>query len=442
MEPLNTQDEDVASDVGVALATAVTPWVEERRWCPACEGLTLIPKAVLTLSESPWAVILLATVGEGGPLLQIPLTSTKGLPPIGEFRGQPLTDGTSSPEFWEAWARAATLVSGDRDALVRAASKVRPLGVEQSNTSVFLEGGPKPLIAKVFRVLHPGENPEVELPRALTEADWPGVPRLWAYWNLPILDEGGPLCSAVVSEAVANAKDGFDLFTELASSAADPAPLAHALGRTTAQMHGHLAAALPTGLPLPRHALAERIRSSIADAVEGGVPGVGTNTHLRERIGAFLAKFSGRDADSARATTRIHGDLHLGQTLRGADDNWYVLDFEGEPLRDIEARATLDDPLRDVAGMLRSFDYAWSKAHEGQEASSVSDWTTTAQRAFLDGYQSLIPLSEDALELLTVLQIEKAIYEADYERRFRPHYLPVPIAALEALTNPPATSRT
>ncbi len=442
MEPLSTQDDGLISDTAADLTKAVTPWVENRRWCPASEGLTLAPKAVLTLSESPWAVILLATIGDNGQLLQIPLTSSPDLPTIGTFRGRRLTDGTSSPDFWEAWTRAATVVSGDRAALVTAASKVRPLGVEQSNTSVFLEGGTKPLIAKVFRVLHPGENPEVELPRALTEADWPGVPRLWAYWNLPILGEGGPLCSAVISEAVEGARDGFDLFTDLASAQADPSAEASTLGLTTAQMHGHLASQLRTGPPLARRALSDRVRRSIETAVEGGLPGVGVDNHLRDQIEALLTRFEAADAGSARATTRIHGDLHLGQTLRGADGSWYVLDFEGEPLRDIEARTTLDDPLRDVAGMLRSFDYAWSKAQGPQEGTSVSDWTTAAQQAFLDGYQSLTPLSDDALDLLTVLQVEKAIYEADYERRFRPHYLPVPIAALEALTNPPATSRT
>lgn len=430
-------------DVATALAEAVWPWVSSRRWCPAVAGASLVGRAVLPLSDSPWVVILLATVGEGGPLLQIPLASSPHAPAIGEVDGRRLTDGTSSPDFWKEWARRATIVTGEREDLVRAATAVRPMGVEQSNTSVFLEGADSPLIAKAFRVLHPGAHPEVELPGALTRAHWSGVPEVRAYWNLPVsLGYEGEVCSAVVSQAITEATDGFDLFVHLAENRSDPTSQAFALGQSTAQMHQHLAQQFPVGPPLERRALAQRVRASLADVGASDVPGLSDNGGLLDAIGDVLDRFEAEPGHGQRATTRIHGDLHLGQTLIDPAGNWYVLDFEGEPLRDISERSALDEPLRDVAGMLRSFDYAWSKANEGGEVGNPSDWTDLAQNAYLRGYQSDVPLTQDALNLLRILQIEKAIYEADYERRFRPHYLPVPIAALEALTNPPSNRRT
>lgn len=444
---MTTLNEEVREeDLAAALAEAVWPWVATRRWCPAVPDATLVGLSVVPLSASPWVAVLLATVGEGGPLLQIPLTSSPESPTVGQMGDHRLNDGTSSPEFWKEWARRATIVTGSREDLVRAASVVRPMGVEQSNTSVFLEGTPSPLIAKAFRVLHAGEHPEVELPGALTRAHWPGVPEVRAYWNLPVsFGDEGEVCSAVVSQAITQATDGFDLFVQMAENGVDPQPQAFALGQTTAQMHRHLAEQFPVGVPLERKALAARVRGSLADVSAGAVPGLSNNDTLIGAIGDALDRFEVETGGGQGPTSRIHGDLHLGQTLVDPSGHWFVLDFEGEPLRDISERSALDEPLRDVAGMLRSFDYAWSKANQGGESGAVgevADWTQRAQSAYLRGYQSDAPLSQNALELLRILQIEKAIYEADYERRFRPHYLPVPIGALEALTNPPSNRLT
>lgn len=445
MATLNLDVKGADPNLGAALADTVWPWVSRKRWCPVSAGDSLVSRSLLTLSESPWVAVLLATVGEGGPLLQIPLTCSPTDPAIGEFDGLKLTDGTSSPDFWREWAARATITSGQREELLRATSRVRPMGVEQSNTSVFLEGAPSPLIAKVFRVLHPGEHPEVELPGALTRAHWSGVPTLRAYWNLPVSSElgGGVLCSAVVSQAVVGATDGFDLFVQMAESREDPTPEAFKLGQTTAQMHQHLAEQFPVGSALRREDLAQRIRSSLEDAASHNIPGLSDSASLLHAIDDALTRFTSVASDGERSTTRIHGDLHLGQTLMDPAAHWYVLDFEGEPLREISQRTVLDEPLRDVAGMLRSFDYAWSKANEGVTADEpVSNWTASAQNAYLQGYQAETPLSENALDLLLMLQVEKAIYEAEYEHRFRPHYLPVPIAALEALANPPSARQT
>jgi predicted trehalose synthase len=131
---------------------------------------------------------------------------------------------------------------------------------------------------------------------------------------------------------------------------------------------------------------------------------------------------------------RIHGDYHLGQVLRVPDRGWVLLDFEGEPLRPLAERSLPDQPLRDVAGMLRSFDYAagsWEQSHPGR---SAREWAARAQRAFLDGYATESgrdPRGDSAL--LTAFQLDKALYEVVYEARNRPTWLTIPTAAVARL---------
>ena len=134
---------------------------------------------------------------------------------------------------------------------------------------------------------------------------------------------------------------------------------------------------------------------------------------------------------------RIHGDYHLGQVLSVPQRGWVLLDFEGEPLRPMHERNQLDVPLRDVAGMLRSFDYvAGSVANSASEqiAARAADWARAAREAFLDGY---IARSGDDVRghrlLLDAFEIDKAVYEAVYEKRNRPDWLPIPVTAIARL---------
>ncbi len=131
---------------------------------------------------------------------------------------------------------------------------------------------------------------------------------------------------------------------------------------------------------------------------------------------------------------RIHGDYHLGQVLQVPGRGWVLLDFEGEPLRPLAERTRPDLAVRDIAGMLRSFDYAagsWERSHPG---SSARDWAEAAQDAFLDGYAAAAGRDprEDAA-LLAAFQLDKALYEVVYEARNRPTWLSIPTDAVVRL---------
>ncbi len=144
---------------------------------------------------------------------------------------------------------------------------------------------------------------------------------------------------------------------------------------------------------------------------------------------------------------RVHGDFHLGQTMR-ADNGWYVLDFEGEPARPREERLVPTSALKDVAGMLRSFDYAAHVAlgergaaeAEGR-AGAATAWAAHNGAAFLAGYLAvdgvvaLLPPEADRPLVLDAYQLDKALYELHYERTYRPTWLPIPQAALRRIAD-------
>jgi maltokinase len=131
---------------------------------------------------------------------------------------------------------------------------------------------------------------------------------------------------------------------------------------------------------------------------------------------------------------RIHGDFHLGQVLEVPGRGWVVLDFEGEPLRPMRERSLPDIPLRDVAGMLRSFDYVAGSIALSQPGRSVSEWASACRHAFVDGY--IARSSRDVRThraVLDAFEIDKALYEAVYEARNRPAWLSIPTNAITRL---------
>ena len=296
---------------------------------------------------------------------------------------------------------------------------VRHLGLEQSNTSFVFD---ERILLKLYRKILDGPNPDVDVPEALGRAGFAHVPEV-----LGRLSFGGRDVAAL-QPFLPGASDGWSLalaslrqlFSEEEvapeDAGGDFAPEARRLGGITAQLH---------------EAMASVFGSEPADA--GIVAKSVANGEMETRL---------NDLTDAGALARVHGDFHLGQVLR-TDERWYVTDFEGEPGRSERERFEPQSPLKDVAGMLRSFDYAAGVAAREQDA-DVSElaraWERHNRNAFLDAYwqaigaSNLIPKNhDDALLLLEAFELEKALYEVEYERAHRPTWAAIPEAAVERL---------
>jgi maltokinase len=324
----------------------------------------------------------------------------------------------------------------------------RVLGVEQSNTSV--SWGEKSIL-KVFRRVLPGVNPDLELHRALRSVGSNEVAALQGAVE-GVLD-GRAVTLGMLQDFAANSADGWsmalasvrDLLAEGDLHAdevgGDFAAEASRLGETIGVVHAELRQALGTAEGDPRGLAAswhERLTSASRE-----VPA------LADQVAPIRAVYDTVAAlDSPIPTQRVHGDLHLGQTLR-TPYGWLVIDFEGEPAAPLEERVRPDSVLRDVAGMLRSFDYAayhqlsqwepageWSNPeHDSQLVWRANEWAERNRSAFCDGYT--IRAGADPREQAAVLrafELDKAVYEVLYETRSRPTWAPIPLASIKRLT--------
>jgi maltokinase len=453
----------------------VAPWMARQRWYAAKGRLPVLRRLWSWRLDDPAGEVGVETlllVDEGGPqpvVYQVPLT----------YRGAPLEgaqhalvgtmehgvlgrrwvyDGPHDPVYATqllalTLGQAVPQAGGKSDTPEPAVAGVRHpswtadlhvrgsrvLSGEQSNTSVILdcataEGVPNPLICKVFRMLHSGENPDVTVQGALSEGGSQRVPTMvgavTARWPAPRDgDDAAYGHLAFAQEFFPGTEDAWRVAQRSVAAGEDFTGPARELGAATAEVHQVLRTVLPTE-PATGAAIAATIASmrSRYVAAASEVPALAAHEH---RIAAVY--------DQAVNTKwpvqqRIHGDYHLGQVLRVPDRGWVLLDFEGEPLRPLAERALPDQPLRDVAGMLRSFDYAagsWEQSHPG---GSAREWAADAQRAFLDGYAAesgLDPRADSAL--LTAFQLDKALYEVVYEARNRPTWLTIPTAAVARL---------
>ncbi len=311
---------------------------------------------------------------------------------------------------------------------------------EQSNTSVIcrmvdLGGGPaEPLIVKVFRTLQHGDNPDVFVQSALTREGSDRVPmaigHLSGAWDSPSGEslEHGDL--AFAQEFIPGVEDAWRVALVAAASGHDFTARARDLGVVTAQIHLALAHALGTveATDADHEALVASMRSRYAAAM-GLVPALASRSGAVEHVIESV-----RDA-SWPALQRIHGDYHLGQVLDVPERGWVALDFEGEPLRPLAERVLPDLTHRDVAGMLRSFDYAAGSVGLADPAVDATPWAAACRVAFLEGYASVAgPADADDIALVQALELDKALYEVVYEARNRPTWLPIPLDAVERLT--------
>jgi maltokinase len=318
----------------------------------------------------------------------------------------------------------------------------RPVGGEQSNTSLVFDDE---LILKVFRRLEPGINPELEMLRFLTEHGFENVAALGGWYAY----SGGPLSATlgILQEFVRNGEDGWELALEEIGSAPERfLARLRRLGEVTGEMHTVLgsdsndpafSAETPSveSLGLLTATVDEEIESvflSLPEDDEQLAPIIGRGEEVREQLRMLTY------AGATGKIIRTHGDYHLGQTLWSEND-WVILDFEGEPARPVTERRRKRSPLRDVAGMLRSFAYAAIAAELLHDTPAPEGWEEEARTQFLEGYletvdPTLLPSGSLAIErLLTVYELEKAVYELRYELDNRPDWVRIPVAGIQRL---------
>jgi len=338
--------------------------------------------------------------------------------------GVALIDGAHDPAFTAALFAE---VSGTPAPGMTA----RVLSGEQSNTSVIFEGGSAPVICKLFRQLNPGINPDIELQTALTEAGSRHVPRavgqLDASWTDP--DSPGREVSgslAFAQEFLPGVEDAWRVALRAAAAEESFTSAAHALGAATGDVHLSLARLLPTA-PADDDA-----RTAVAVAWQRRLDiAISEVPPLARHRDAVAAVYERALQTRWQPLQRIHGDFHLGQVLHAPARGWVLVDFEGEPMRPISERRRPDSVLRDLAGMLRSFDYvAGSLSRDGSAA--PASWASDARRAFLGGYEGRTGHPATG-PLLDAFELDKAIYEAIYESRNRPDWLGIPLAAIDRL---------
>jgi trehalose synthase-fused probable maltokinase len=445
-------------------ADELRDWVEQQRWYASksrhVTQVELLEAATMGTAPPLLLLALLQTGFATGTheLYQLPLgmrpQESGGPAPIAETEGWTVYDALDDPELGRLllrWIDETGELEGrdGRFSFHRVGEAlglppdvpVRPMGVEQSNSSlVFGER----LVAKLFRKLEPGVNPELEMLRFLTEHGFENIAPLhgWADY------EGRSLSAtlAVVQQFFADGTGGWELALDAIVSDPDGflGRLA-SLGEVTARMHSTLGsdATDPAFAPEEpsQEALSlltatvdediERIFARLPDqpALE---PIAGCGQDVQARL-SMLAQVG-----SGGRVIRTHGDYHLGQTLL-TPRGWVILDFEGEPARSLPERRQKRSPLRDVAGMLRSFAYVASAVEIQRGVKAPEGWEARARETFLAHYfehvdASLLPHGEQAIaNLLAVFELEKAVYELRYEGNNRPDWVAIPVAGIRRL---------
>ena len=324
-------------------------------------------------------------------------------------------------------------------------ARIRSLGVEQSNSSVVLD---ELHMLKLYRRLEAGPNPELEVLRALANAGFANAPRLEG----ALTTEGPPLETALasVTALVPSAGGGWELTLE--SFRDDPSWLperAWRLGEVTAGLHAALAANDQDPHFAPEEPSAEAL-GLLAAEIEEEITSTFTSLPADDALGAVAHRAEDlRDLVQELASVgpaglaiRTHGDYHLGQVLWTTEGDWVLIDFEGEPARSLPERRRKRSPLRDLAGMTRSFAYAGDAGLLLEGVEAPAGWVEACREAFVDGYlasadERLLPSSRTGFDrLLQLYELEKLVYELRYETRNRPDWATIPIVGILRLLEP------
>jgi maltokinase len=334
----------------------------------------------------------------------------------------------------------------------RSGASVRPIGAEQSNTSIVFDDA---LVLKAFRRVEAGDNPELEMLRFLSTRAFPHVAELggWYQYEGELMDA----TFGVVQRFVPDARDGWELaLDELGDDPERFVTRLRDLGAVIGRMHTVLASD-PTdpafapeepsddSLALLTATIDEEIERVFLELPESDAvaPIAGHAAEVRDRL-QLLSHVGARGK-----LIRTHGDLHLGQTMLAmgaggrSPSGWVVLDFEGEPARPLIERRRKRSPLRDVAGMLRSFANAASASDMQRGNPAPEGWEERARNAFLTGYLEtvdpvLVPPGEGPTRtMLSIFELEKAVYELRYELNNRPDWVGIPVAGIARLLEEP-----
>ncbi|GAA4413032.1 phosphotransferase [Actinokineospora soli] len=431
-----------------ALADDLAEWLPSQRWYaakgsrPASVG---VRAAAQLKAGDPALLHAIVDVDDTEPY-QLLIGVRRDLPDhlshavIGRIGGDYAYEATQDPELMSlllellaAGARSEG-ISWTREPGIELVTglRARPIGVEQSNTSVIFGYH---YILKLFRRPAPGPNRDVELHRALFRAGSAQVAEPvavvesdelvlgFAQRYLDDAVEGWAAATASVRDLLAEG----DLFA--AEVGGDFAAESGRLGEAVASVHRDLARVMGV----------DRIG---ADGVRAAVEGLHGRLdaallkvpELAEHEAMVRAAFDAVRGLDGVEVQQVHGDLHLGQTLR-TRTGWVLIDFEGEPLASPADRLRTRSPLRDVAGMLRSFDYAALHLLAGgepdrQHLTRALEWADRNRDAFCDGYARVAGDPREHAALLRALELDKAVYEVVYEAGHRPDWLEIPLAAL------------
>jgi len=448
----------------MAIEDALAPWLGNQRWF-AGKGQGLRDLAIVAETElvagDPELRHLIVAVSHGTAVdyYQILVGLRRKLPErLAHVRIGPLADGRIAYDaLHDADLTKPLLAAMAADASIGSLRTQRVDGAvfetgldslvltnEQSNTSLVY--GDESIL-KVFRRLSPGPNPDLEVTTALTSLGSSQVAPVLGWIETRL--EGVPTSLAILSKYLRLATDGWslaatsvrDLYAAAGRASAGRCSAAdvggdfggesHRLGVATAQVHADLADAFGTD-EVGAEAideLTERMFRKL-DLAVAAVPELTKHVEMISDAYAELARLRG-----PWPVQRVHGDYHLGQVMR-TETGWVVLDFEGEPATPLAQRRARSSPLRDVAGMLRSFDYAARHqliGHPDQArlSDAARDWARRNASAFCAGYAAgggLDPVANQVL--LRALQLEKAVYEVLYEARHRPSWLSIPLDSL------------
>jgi maltokinase len=442
---------------------ALEEWVVSQRWfgSKAREVVHMGVLDIVPLRDEPQPLASVLVEARFAPgtheVYQVPVGFRKGSSNADIAKADGLTayDALSDPDqslaLLDLMRRDARLesehavsefhwVEGAHDPGSRAS--VRPMGAEQSNSSVVFGDA---LTLKIYRRVEAGINPELEMLRFLTEREYANVPALAGWY-----DYAGRLMEAtlgVMQEFLPDARDGWELaLEELGSDPDDFLARVRSLGEVTGELHTVLGsdATDPAFAPEePSSELLGLLTATVDEEIEriffelpeedAVAPIAGRGEEVREQLRLLT------HVGAAGKVIRTHGDYHLGQTML-TKRGWVVLDFEGEPARTLPERRRKRSPLRDVAGMMRSFAYAATAS----ETPPPEDWEARAREDFLDAYlqcadPSLLPASRQGVEqLLSVFELEKAVYELRYELNHRPDWVRIPVASILRMLEVPA----